>query len=211
MDEPLIKRIAAMLKDPDEHVRVKSAFELVRLGKGDDTLPMLKAYVTEHRGKLDDAETAASVERALFALSKLAEGSDDAVDFLLDGAYRKDESLENPTSFSLQMATLEKGHDRVIARLREALKGKDLNGKIAAALVLERVGSAGETVPTWIEALQLSEDRQVRLHAIFALRNIQPPDPRALAALKIAAKDGDLEVANHAAEGVKLLEQAKTP
>ncbi len=209
-DDPLIPLIASKLEDPDENVRVQAGFELARLGGGDEALPMLKAFADEHLGKSEDAETGASVERALFAIGKIAERSDDALDFLIGDIYRKGEPLENAAFAALQLTALTdpKGRDRAIGRLREALKGDDFNRRVGAALVLESLGRGAEAVPTWIEALRSPDDRDLRFHAIIALRNLRPVDPRAIPALREAAKDPDLEIQQRAAEGVAVLEKA---
>jgi HEAT repeat protein len=87
-----------------------------------------------------------------------------------------------------------------IAALQLALKDRDANVRRAATTSLAQIGA--EAVPALTRGLS-DRDYDVRMHVAVALGTVGPPARDALAALRVASRDEDEEVAAAALDAIK--------
>lgn len=203
--DPLLDAVARKLDDPVDMVWLEAALLLAGSARVDRALPKLEAFLIADRARLDDTGTAEKT------LARIADRSDEAMEFLLREVYHKGQGVLVRFLFALG-ATEGLARQRVVALALKALEGEDEDLRVGAAFFLDSIESSSRRNPsrqyddilrpTWLWALHHA-DAKVRLRAVDALRRPSRQDRSIRDALRsVRDHDPDPDVRQAAKEAV---------
>jgi HEAT repeat protein len=187
--------LALMMEDRNPTIRMQATIALRWLELGQAQ----QEQVIRRLDELLDDRNGAVKSQALVTLGVIGPRSGLVkLDHIRESVKDRDDRVRTRAAETLGRFGPKSGSS--IATLQLALKDRDVNVRRAAAASLAQIGAAAVTALT----LGLSDrDSDVRKHVAFALGTVGPPAKDALAALRVASRDTDEEVAAAALDAIK--------
>jgi HEAT repeat protein len=178
------------LADPDQAVRIAAALALTRDDAGEEAVPMLLRSLEGHReNETNCPNLGCSV--AFEALMALAPRSDRATSGLIARIFHESSgrSSETLTTLAAIVNGDDRGRNRLLARVNDALGSEDADLRLSACLVLERIGEGRMAIPGLVEALDRGSPK-ARIYARAALLGLAMAEPREIRRVSVDPVQG---------------------